>query len=387
MPIHQVTHINHMPIDDPNAQPVDPSDPLASLATAEERIDKKRYFVRNPKLLKEAAEKFKLQLERGRNALDRDARVKQAEYWKTASNVLFSDGKSHAALIGYIVGIWYLRRWGPPCPMAVAHAVAAAKDAEAEFSTNGITNEVAAWLGHKDAGNEEDEEGAPLAAEAEAAVEKLASASKEQEVVAGSGGKAVDVAALRTSLHLNAAAAALKLSVWAAAKAACEVVLSTDPTNHKALFRLAKALEGEGEVKGAMNTIVSLIKLQPNNKDARALLEVLKVRQAEEREKYKKLFESGGIGGGGGEEAKEAAASKDKKTTFQLKTGADGEMTFEEAYEAHVKVREASGTDKRVYDDESVEGKMEAVEVSDPAPSKAAPPLPKAGDVYARLGL
>ena len=76
MPIHQVTHINHMPIDDPNAVPVDPSDPLASLATAEERIDKKRYFVRNPKLLKEAAEKFKLQLERGRNALDRDARVK-----------------------------------------------------------------------------------------------------------------------------------------------------------------------------------------------------------------------------------------------------------------------------------------------------------------------
>ena len=63
------------------------------------------------------------------------------------------------------------------------------------------------------------------------------------------------------------------------------------------------------------------------------------------------------------------------------------EMTFEEAYEAHVKEREASGTDKRVYDDESVEGKMEAVEVSDPAPSKAAPPLPKAGDVYARLGL
>ena len=129
-----------------------------------------------------------------------------------------------------------------------------------------------------------------------------------------------------------------------------------------------------------------MCKMQPNNKDARALLEVLKVRQAEEREKYKKLFESGGIGGGGGEEAKEAAASKDKKT-FQLKTGADGEMTFEEAYEAHVKEREASGTDKRVYDDESVEGKMEAVEVSDPAPSKAAPPLPKAGDVYARLGL
>ena len=54
------------------------------------------------------------------------------------------------------------------------------------------------------------------------------------------------------------------------------------------------------------------------------MLEVLRVRQAEEREKYKKLFESGGIGGGGGEEAKEAAASKDKKT-FQLKTGADGD--------------------------------------------------------------
>ena len=49
---------------------------------------------------------------------------------------------------------------------------------------------------------------------------------------------------LYMSLHLNAAAAALKLSEFATTKAMCEHVLAADATNSKAQFRLAKALEG-----------------------------------------------------------------------------------------------------------------------------------------------
>ena len=42
-----------------------------------------------------------------------------------------------------------------------------------------------------------------------------------------------------TSLRLNVAAATLKVSEWALAKAACELVLQSDEANSKALFQLA----------------------------------------------------------------------------------------------------------------------------------------------------
>ena len=45
---------------------------------------------------------------------------------------------------------------------------------------------------------------------------------------------------LRTSLHLNAAAAALRESEWEVASTACSFVLRQDPANVKALYRLAQ---------------------------------------------------------------------------------------------------------------------------------------------------
>ena len=78
---------------------------------------------------------------------------------------------------------------------------------------------------------------------------------------------------LSKSLHLNLAAAALKLSAYALAKSACEVVLSVDSANGKALFRLARAHEGAGDVGSALSTAVSACKAEPQNGEARKLLE------------------------------------------------------------------------------------------------------------------
>ena len=310
MPIHQVTHVNHVtsPTDAP---PIDPSEPLAALAAAEERLGKRKFFVRNPKLVKQDAGEFQQKLEWGRNALDGDGRMGQAEQWKAAANALFADGKSHAALLGYVVGVWYLRSGRPACPMAIAHAVASAKDSEAEFSTNGI-DELAAWL--------------PIPA-------------AEQSVSAADESEADGITPLRRSLHLNAAAAALKLSAWAVAKAACEVVLSEDATNGKALFRLAKALEGMGELKQSITTLTGLIRSDPKNREARTLLDAVKRRQAEEKEKFKNMFANGDA-----PTASEAPA-------------ADAAPTFQQAYEAHVRERELN---PRIYGDEAGESSADA---------------------------
>ena len=197
MPIVQVSHFNHVDEQPADAQPVAPAEPLAALAAAEARLGAKKYFVRNPKLVKDDAVAFQRNLEWGRNVLDGGARVAQAEQWKAEANNLFAAGKSHAALMGYLVGIWHLRRGRPACPMVIAHAVATAKDDEAEFSTAGI-GEVAAWL-----------QAAPAADDAGS--ERLEDDSAP---------------ALRISLHLNAAAAALKLCAWPAAKAAGRQVSS-----------------------------------------------------------------------------------------------------------------------------------------------------------------
>jgi hypothetical protein len=196
MPIHQVTHINHYETDGPNdAPPVEPSGPLAALGHAEERLGERKYFVRNPKLLKEDALVLQKQLEQGRNALDEAGRVTQAELWKIGANVLFSEGKPHGALYGYLVGVWYLRAGRPACPMPVAYTIVSAKEKEAEFTATNVS-ELATWLS------------AALLAPTRAADEPPDVSAEGQ----GDGEEAESVTTLRTSLHLNVAAAALKLS-------------------------------------------------------------------------------------------------------------------------------------------------------------------------------
>lgn len=327
MPIHQVTHVNHVapPTDAP---PVEPTVPLAALAAAEARLHKKNYFIRNPKLVKQAATELQQKFEWGRNALDVGRRVGQAEEWKAGANLLFADGKSHAALIGYLVGIWYVRPGKPSLPMAIAHAVASAKDDEAEFSTSGI-KEFAAWLA---APPDVHAAAAPAnaPANAPAASEDGTTAPDEQATAA---------VALRKSLHLNAAAAALKLSSWAAARAACEVVLAVDETNGKALFRLAKAHEGAGDLKLALSNLITLIKAEPKNREARTLLEAVKARQTDEKAKFKKLFADGSASEGGAAAPPPAADAP------------AAEPSFRDAYKAHVLERELA---PRVYD--GVEG-------------------------------
>ena len=252
MPIQQVTHINSSA--DSVGPPLDPVNLLAGLASAENR-EAPSFFERNPKLITEEAEKLQAEAQRGYNGLDDAGRLEQASMWKVASNALIAKDKPHAALLGYLAALWYLRR-PSSFPMCVAHALSSAKEKEARYTTTGLQT-VAAWLN-----------------------------------ATTSDGDASDAqaAALRASLHLNAAMAALKLSQWPAARAACERVLAVDDGNVKALYRLAKAHEGEGDLVAGLSALALLLKVEPQNGDARRLHEALRARQAEEKDKFKRMF-------------------------------------------------------------------------------------------------
>lgn len=214
--VSSVSHINSYADEDPGPDAKEAPDLielLSKLAVAEgKEAEKVSGFVRNPKLIKEEAVALQRQLDRMRVSLDGAARVAQAEALKAAANTQFSAGKSRAALIGYLAGIWFLRP-GPNCPMLVAHALVSEEPHGDDFKR--LLAEAADSLG-AGAGTSEADAEAP-------------------------GG--TEGAAVRTSLHLNLAAAALKLSEWATAKAACKFVLSLvcrtlDPPTRAAARRI-----------------------------------------------------------------------------------------------------------------------------------------------------
>ena len=97
---------------------------------------------------------------------------------------------------------------------------------------------------------------------------------------------------LRLSLHLNVAACALKRSDYECAREACAQVLERGQ-NAKALYRLAQALDGQGDTRGAIKSLSALLKMdgEQHHKGARTLLAELRARTEAEKDLFK------GIGG------------------------------------------------------------------------------------------
>mmetsp|Transcript_78276 Transcript_78276/g.162590 ORF Transcript_78276/g.162590 Transcript_78276/m.162590 type:complete len:684 (+) Transcript_78276:175-2226(+) len=95
-----------------------------------------------------------------------------------------------------------------------------------------------------------------------------------------------EAAALRKVCNLNAAACWLKLNSFKDAESACNLVLRDEPTNIKALFRKAKALEGCSEWRQAEQILRKVLELDKENKEAaRTLLKVRQMAKQEEDEK------------------------------------------------------------------------------------------------------
>ena len=85
---------------------------------------------------------------------------------------------------------------------------------------------------------------------------------------------------LRLSLHLNLAAAALKLDQWLIARTACEYVLMIEgaAAAPKARYRLAQALDGEKDYALACEVLERLLENDASNAEAAALLAAIRKR-------------------------------------------------------------------------------------------------------------
>jgi len=98
------------------------------------------------------------------------------------------------------------------------------------------------------------------------------------------------VKALRLSLHLNLAAAALKLNELRGALVAAEYALELQPGGAKPLFRQAQAKLALHDHAGARSALTTLLKASPDNKEARRLLEQVRAVEASRSAKEKKAF-------------------------------------------------------------------------------------------------
>ena len=124
------------------------------------------------------------------------------------------------------------------------------------------------------------------------------SASALQAVVGDSD--ASEHMALQQALLLNVAAAALRLDDWPMARCACDHVLHREPTHSKALYRLAQAHEGTGQLADALEALRTLLKHEPANRDAARLAASIRARSGTEKKMFGGLFEKAQRVGGGG---------------------------------------------------------------------------------------
>ena len=191
-------------------------------------------------------------------------RLEGAEKMKLEANASLSAGTAELALRSYLTALWLLRLDDPPLPAALG----------AQQLPSGASLLPA------------------LGAGADAAGE-------------GTSDAAPAVAAARATLRLNLAQCALKLGDWPLARAACELVLEREPANAKALYRLARAHEGTGELGDAIRVLSGrLLAAEPSHAEARRLLSALRERSKRERAMFGGVFDRAAASGGAADDEK-----------------------------------------------------------------------------------
>jgi len=230
--------------------------------------------------------------ERLRGSLSWEERVKETEELKDAANAQFQAGANEVALTAYLAAVWLLKPENPPAPNALASGIWSLRPehpfcpspAPEPHTPRGF--ESVRLIGEGDAtpdvpetpeGGEGGEGSSSEAAGGEGWTEwmRWCASRKQLRELSSEAGSALGqkVVELRLSLHLNLAAAALRLDDWELANDACAFVLRRRPEQTKALYRQAAALKGLGELKRAAKLLEKLLALpgQARHADARRL--------------------------------------------------------------------------------------------------------------------
>merc|ERR1712032_1568922 len=95
---------------------------------------------------------------------------------------------------------------------------------------------------------------------------------------------------LKRVCELNKAACHLKMGDYTSARQACDAVLKDEKQNVKALYRRAQAEFGLKNFAECIRDCKSVVEIDPQNKDARALLKQAHVGQKEVDKQVKGLF-------------------------------------------------------------------------------------------------
>ena len=234
-------------------------------------------------------------------------RVASATETKAHANSMFTEGTAGEALPGYLAAIWLLKAGATPYPAALRKASGLLKPnpprgaAAAALLGDGADDEPvveevpaeAPLVEDVERGGGPDDDALPKKPPPNPDLEwdsdEDASAAGDVERPPFEPAPAVgppDAAALRLSLHLNVALAALKLEDYALAEAACGYVLDRDEGHVKATYRLAMACEGQGRFKRALKLLTRVCKRDPKNADARDARKKIKARLEDLRWQY-----------------------------------------------------------------------------------------------------
>ena len=176
-----------------------------------------------------------------RKKMDGAARIAKAEACKKEANEHFAAKRWHKALAGYVAGIWYIARGEPECPWVVVHP----RSADDDNALHMIPEALGA--------------GAPATLSVEVGDDAMYLLQEDKRDL------------VRMALHLNVAAAALKISQWPIAIKACEYVIESRGAGApaKARFRLAKAYEGDGRLDEAKEALDTLLAIEPDHPDGK----------------------------------------------------------------------------------------------------------------------
>mmetsp|Transcript_30463 Transcript_30463/g.50461 ORF Transcript_30463/g.50461 Transcript_30463/m.50461 type:complete len:358 (-) Transcript_30463:366-1439(-) len=258
--------------------------------------------------------------------LDSAGRLREAEARKATGNGHFTKTYFDAAMQSYLSAIWLLKIGGPPYPEVLARQVPAFGEAAFELLGDGgiaaeKSKQLQLRLQQEQAASRFASWQAAAAAAVLAAVASVAAAVTTFTLMASITLTATvalsaramlcirakrflpepdalmseAAAALRNTLHLNVAACALKREDWYLARMACQSVLAREPKQPKALYRLAQAYEGEGEIRSAIRAVTTLLKDEACKEDraAHRLLAELKLQDAERVQMFSRLSGKG----------------------------------------------------------------------------------------------
>ena len=257
-----------------------------------------------PGAAKKPKEKYRTSQEL-RDTLDGAALVVEAGKKKEQANQLLKLDLPEPAMQIYLSGIWLLKVGRPPYPQVLS-------------GQQPPRDEMAAALLGSGMGAEPLEKREPGLWAAVKAGATKAWRDREARRAPPDSLYGEEAEAMRRALHLNVAAVALKIDDFYLAREACKYVLAKQPTNAKALYRLAQAYDGARDPRAALKALTTLIKAEPQNREARAMWERLKVQTLEEKSFFKgiasKAKEGYGLGSTDAAPAPEHAEVEDEMT-------------------------------------------------------------------------